>query len=279
MSLLNDKTTSEGKDGLVSIIGKFAPTYKKFASGTLALPKDMIHSEVLASTSSDGDLDKSNLTRGNEDEHYSRNHLNLNNSHIVGLTPVYVNENGNPVLYIIGEPNSPVFNNIDEAASQMFKQGHYNLEKNEYGALIENATTLEKINLEDVRARQETNANNRKPRSEEMHIYPLEMGRLNDEEKKLVEMIYGTGEQLDKNMQAAYKSRINQFSKSLLINFLTKEYILSNVKDEHAIAHLAVINLNPTGNFNVTLTSNNQFENFGKEYCFYITGIPKVGGK
>ncbi len=117
-----------------------------------------------------------------------------------------------PALAITREAHNPILQNIDDAFEQLAKKQNYHPSQTDIQqALVAPETVL--IALPNLRLR----GNEAEWRYLAINTTPAKYGKLNDEERKLAERVYGQGDDFAQNMKMLKEAKIGE----------TKIYVLN----------------------------------------------------
>jgi len=141
---------------------------------------------------------------------------------------VYTIEDDEAVWYLGREPTNPIFNNIEEATQQLIRTGDYilpNEKRGEINAVIKAEDTL-RVRLSDLRLLGGGG----------VFLYfgidTANYGKLNPEQRRVAERIYGQGDDFVGNMEMFNESGITKTR----VYVLNPDYVKRNVPEDGGLA-------------------------------------------
>ena len=141
---------------------------------------------------------------------------------------MYKVEKRGAVLYFGGRESNIIFNNIEEATSQLIKTGNYVPEKEGIDAVVasvESGSTL-RVKLSELKL---------KRLNDEFSYFDIDTsryGKLNAAQRSLAERVYGSGKDFEENMGMLAKATIGKTR----IYVLKPAYVKSKVVGDGAVA-------------------------------------------
>jgi hypothetical protein len=147
---------------------------------------------------------------------------------------MYRTERGEAVLYFGGREANPIFENIEEAASQLISSGNYYVDEESVAGVIDSVSSGATLRIGV------SNLNLKKHDKEFSYfeINPSRPGQLNLFQRRFAEMVYGQGSDFSENMRMLSDSGI----KSTRIYVLNPDYVKDNAAGSQAIARACWLN-------------------------------------
>ena len=146
-------------------------------------------------------------------------------------------------LYLGRNEVNPIFNNIEEATRRLIWTGNYIPPKEDVEAVKSADTTL-RVKLSDLRLQGDN------PEWRYFEIDTANYGKLNPEQRRVAERVYGQGYDFVENMKMFNEDRIRKIG----VYVLNPDYVKRNVPQNGALARAS------------------RLSRFGGDYGFYAYG-------
>ncbi len=144
---------------------------------------------------------------------------------------LYTVEDGEVILYLGRGPTNPIFKNIKKATHQLITTENYIPPKADIEAVVKAESTL-KVKLSGLRLQGDKGLQGDNYERCYFEIKTADYDKLNPEQRRIAERVYGQGNDFKENMKMLNEAGI----RTTRVYVLNPEYVKNNVPQDGAIA-------------------------------------------